>query len=68
MIRLLSGLVRYENIIIEEIGANVGLYGDSVSSDGDVDNNSTIINNTNTNMNGNSKIVDNDNHTIKKQI
>lgn len=51
MMRLLSGLVRYENIIIEEIGVNVGLYGDSVSS-GDVDNNTNINSNSN-NVNGN---------------
>ena len=52
MMRLLSGLVRYEKIIIEEIGVNVGVYGDSVSSSGDVDNNSTndnVNNSTNTN-------------------
>ena len=55
MMRLLSGLVRYEKIIIEEIGVNVGVYGDSVSSDGDVDNNSindNVNNSTNTIVNG----------------
>lgn len=51
MMRLLSGLVRYENIIIEEIGVNVGLYGDSVSSDNSTNDN--VNNSTNTNMNGN---------------
>lgn len=51
MIRLLCGLVRYEKIIIEEIGVNVGLYGDSVCSSGDVDNNNNVNNNTNTIVN-----------------